>query len=472
MALSADVTNLGMMKRLLLALILCSRAASAQNAEARTAARFESIKSDSTKLLEFLRAMPKGGDLHNHLSGAINAVSWVQWAADDGYCFIVATASIARPPCNESDRIPASRVLTDSSLFSTAINALSMRGWRPGSESGADHFFATFNKTAVVGISHLGQMLAEVTARAAAQHVSYMELMINADDGSLPRLGSRVAWTDDFAALRSRLDSAGIRDAAKQVSQVLDRAEQQQRELLHCGTANADAGCNVVVRYIYQVIRTREPAPVFAQIYGGFLLPSVDKRYVSFNLVGAEHNPVATRDFTLHMRMIDVLRASNPSVPITLHAGELSDAVAPKQSRQSHIRQSIELGHAARIGHGVDVLDENDAEGLLRLMAARHVLVEVGLTSNDVILGIRGAAHPLAAYLSHGVPVALATDDEGVSVSDMTQQYFRAVTEHHLDYPTLKRIARNSIEFSFADQPTKTRLLTSLDESFARFESR
>jgi len=452
-------------------LAMLARPSSAQQgSEAAAAARFEMLRTDSARLMEFLRAMPKGGDLHNHLSGAVRPENWARWAAEDGLCFITATSSIARPPCDAPDRMPASRLLTDSMLLAKAIDAWSMRNWHPGNETGADHFFATFDKTAAVGNAHLGQMLAEITARAARQNISYLELMINADSGALPRLGLAVGWTDDFAAMRKRLDSAGIRQSLSIVSQALDGAEKRERELLRCGTPEADAGCGVTVRYIYQTIRTRRPEQVFAQIYGGFLLPSIDKRYVSFNLVGPEHNPVATRDFSLHMRMIEFLRAGHANVPLTLHAGEVSEAVAPRSSRRSHIRESVEIAGANRIGHGVDILEEDDAERVLRTMATRHIAVEIGLTSNDVILGVRGSAHPLATYLARGVPVVLVTDDEGVSVSDMTREFFRAVTEQHLDYRALKGIVRNSIEFSFAEDSTKARLRAALDSAYARFE--
>jgi adenosine deaminase len=103
-------------------------------------------------------------------------------------------------------------------------------------------------------------------------------------------------------------------------------------------------------------------------------------------------------------------------------------------------------------------------------MARRHVLVEIALTSNDVILGVRGPAHPLAAYLAHGVPVALATDDEGVSVSDMTLEYARAVSDQRLGYVALKTMARNSIAYSFAADSTKKRLQSELERAFDRFE--
>lgn len=443
--------------------------AAAQTPGERTAsARLDSARSDSTRLLAFLRAMPKGGDLHNHLSGAIRPESWARWAADDGLCFVIATSSLSRPPCDDATRVPATRLLTDSTLRSAAIDAWSMHGQRTGSESGADHFFATFAKTSAVGNAHLGEMLAEVTSRAAAEHISYVELMTNPDDGSIPRLGLKVGWNGDFATMRTRLDSAGLRDAITSASREVDRAEQRQRALLHCDTPAADPGCGVTVRYIYQVIRSRAPEQVFAQILAGLEWPAIDPRFVSFNLVAPEHGDVALRDFDLHMRMLDWLQSRYPNVPITLHAGELSAQVTSAAAMRSHIRQSVELGHARRIGHGVDVLSENDAESLLREMATRRVLVEIALTSNDMILGVRGAAHPLATYLSHGVPVALVTDDEGVSVSDLTHEYFRAVRDQQVDYRTLKGMARNSIAYAFVDDTNKEKLRDELERAFAR----
>jgi len=109
----------------------------------------------------------------------------------------------------------------------------------------------------------------------------------------------------------------------------------------------------------------------------------------------------------------------------------------------------MDLGHAERIGHGVDVMYEDDPKALLKEMAARKVAVEINLTSNDVILGISGKQHPLSAYLAAGVPVALSTDDEGVSRIDLTHEYVRAAMEFGLGYADLKKIARNAIEYSF-----------------------
>jgi adenosine deaminase len=93
---------------------------------------------------------------------------------------------------------------------------------------------------------------------------------------------------------------------------------------------------------------------------------------------------------------------------------------------------------------------EKDAPGLLKEMRDRHDLVEINLTSNDLILGISGDRHPFPVYRKAGVPVALSTDDEGVSRGQLTDEYQRAVLTYNLTYSELKEMVRNSLEYSFA----------------------
>jgi adenosine deaminase len=232
--------------------------------------------------------------------------------------------------------------------------------------------------------------------------------------------------------------------------QQLGRDVARMHEVLHCGTTQPSEGCNVQVRYLYQVLRGQAPAQVFAQILLGFELAQADPRFVGLNLVQPEDWYVPMHDFELHMRMLDYLHGVYPNVHISLHAGELAPGLVPPEGLRFHIRDSVRLGHAERIGHGVDITYEDGHEQVLKEMAEKHVLVEICLTSNDAILGVRGAQHPLKTYLDNKVPVALATDDEGVARSDMTSEYVRAVeTYDFLRYKDLKRMARMSLEHSF-----------------------
>jgi adenosine deaminase len=155
------------------------------------------------------------------------------------------------------------------------------------------------------------------------------------------------------------------------------------------------------------------------------------------------------QNFAAEMQMIKALRPLFPKAHVTLHAGELAPGLVPPDGLSFHIRDSVQIAGAERIGHGVDVMHETDANALLDEMAQKHVMVEICLTSNDLILGIRGRDHPLAMYLRHGVPVALATDDEGVSRSEMTAEYLRAAEDQQLGYQDLKAMARTSLEYAF-----------------------
>jgi adenosine deaminase len=420
-------------------------------AEEQTSRYFDAIRGDPVRLLMFLRQMPKGGDLHSHLSGAIYAESYIEWAANDGLCIDMAVYAFVPPPCNvDAGTPPAAAALRSSALYDRMIDALSMRNWNESQRSGHAQFFGTFDRFRLISI-RTADMLAEVASRAALGHVSYLELMLTPDGIAVADLGSRVGWTADLDTLRERLLQAGMRDTLHRARRSLDGAEATARQAMSCGTAHADGGCDVVIRYQYQVARARPPESVFAQLLAAFELATDDPRIVGINMVQPEDHLVAMRDFELHMDMIGYLRIRYPGVRLTLHAGELSSGLVPPEGLRFHIRASIERGHASRIGHGVSIAHERDADDLLRDMARRGILVEIALSSNDVILGVRGAEHPLRLYLDYGVPVALVTDDEGVLRSEMTMEFLKAVREHQLGYPALKQMARNSLEYSFLE---------------------
>ncbi|HEY2905646.1 MAG TPA: hypothetical protein VGJ29_07075 [Vicinamibacterales bacterium] len=442
---------------------------------AATAKYFASIRTDPPRLRAFLNDMPKGGDLHNHLSGAIYAESYATFAAADGLCVNVTTMALLPPPCVAGLGLPpAATAFQDATTLNAFIDGVSMRHW-PRERSGHDHFFDAFAKFGAASgppgdrfAARIGDMIAEVSARAAAEHVSYLELMLTPDGGAAAAAGTAVEWNPDFAKLRAALltaDFAGVVVGAAR--QNLERAELRRRQLLKCG----ERGCDVTIRYLAQVSRSSSPQIVFAQMLAGFLEASAgDLPIVGLNMVAPEDNPVALRDFRLHMSMLEYLRRAYPSVRLSLHAGELTGGLVPPESLRFHIRESVEKAGAARIGHGVDVMYEDDAPALLREMAAKRVLVEIALTSNDLILGVAGKRHPLSAYLRAGVPVALVTDDAGVARSSETDEFQKAVEDQGLDYPTLKQLVHNSIEYAFADPATKARLRGDLEAAFTAFE--
>lgn len=420
------------------------------------AKRFEAVRKSPPELRAFLHAMPKGADLHSHLTGAVYAETYLRLASAQKLCFDTAAKALVAPtkdaPCGptaQSTRPSADVVIASSVLYPVALDALSTRDALPVSGySLHDQFFATFGRFSAAAGS-TGDLLAEVVDRAGRQGEQHVELMVSFQTRAAANIGKQQPWTGDLAAMADQLTAAGLPALVPQAKKDIDAAEARMRALLGCGTPAAKPGCGVSVRYIQQVSRTQAPAPVLAVTLFNAMLAAAEPRVVGLNFVAPEDNPVAMADYDLHMAMIAEARRRFPDTNVALHAGELTLGLVPPEGLRNHIRKAVEIAGARRIGHGVDLVYEDDPQGLLRTMAARKVAVEINLTSNDLILGVSGRNHPFPLYRAAGVPTVLSTDDEGVSRIDLTNELERAVTEFGLTYADLVGLARASLEHSF-----------------------
>jgi hypothetical protein len=433
--------------------VTSSRRASEQT----TAAYFESIRKSPPKQLAFLLKMPKGADLHNHLSGSIYAERYIEWAAEKGLCVNNRTMALvvpASPSKCDTDQTPANTALTNSVLYRQMIDAWSMRNWQLSGQSGHDQFFDAFGKFGPATFNNSGRMLAEAVKSAARGNISYVELMLTPDGTATgvasSQIGQQVGWDGNFESTLSKLKANGIEKAAAIGIENLRVMEADKNQLLKCGTPQADAACSVTVRYVAQVSRNSSLGQVYAQIVTGLALANdPNSKVVATNLVQGEDGINSMENFSLHMQMLKFLRPFYPRAKVTLHAGELAPGLVPPDGLKFHIRESVMVAGAQRIGHGVDIMHETEPFELLKEMARRNVLVEICLSSNDLILGISGANHPLATYLEYGVPVALATDDEGVARSELSREFLKAAEEQGLGYLQLKTMARNSLQYAF-----------------------
>ena len=293
-----------------------------------------------------------------------------------------------------------------------------------------------------------------MAARSASQNQQYLEVMETPPFQHAVSIARQNPLNLDFAAYRNALLSLMLKDEVFADREDVRAAEGLRRDIEHCGTPQATPACKVTVRYIYQVLRANAPEVVFAQTLLGFetvqaAMNAHDDTWVGINFVQPEDGLVSMRDYTLQMKMLDYLHSVYPKVHISLHAGELAPGLVPPEGLRFHIRQAVEEGHAERIGHGVDVMYEDKAQSLLKEMAQKHVMVEINLSSNEGILGIKGNEHPFPLYRAAHVPVALSTDDEGVSRIEITHEYVRAALDYHLTYADLKQMARTGMEHNF-----------------------
>jgi len=445
----------------------CRTSAECAVAEQRASDRLDAVRNDPSGVAAFTRRMPKGGDLHHHLSGAVYAETYLSWAtAEGGYC--IGADDHATKSCG-----PATAPIPDPNnpLRAQIVSAWSMDGFAPSaSTSGRDHFFSTFGRfSALSDARHHGKALADVMQRADDENESYIELMLFSN--ATARGAGESVWSaahggapmssGDFSAFRDLLLASPQWPAAVgAIVTDVRSAETEARGLLGCERDPLPGPCRVDTRYQVYISRGGKAPAVFAQMVAAFEAAEQDDRIVALNLVGPEDDVAALSAYDIEMAMLDYLHgvyAGRSPLRISLHAGELTARGLPAGyalSELDHIRKAVRDGHAERIGHGADVMFESDPEGLLLDLKARNVLVEVCLTSNAQILDLAGTAHPLATYLAAGVPVALATDDQGVSRSSIAGELTRAVLDQQLTYRQLKTLARNSLEYSFLSGPS------------------
>ena len=432
---------------------------------------FESIKNSPLKLRHFLTTMPKGGDLHSHLSGAIYAESYLAWAAEDGKCVDIKSFVFMSGPCDgRNDLMPISEIYPGGpqdvdGLLVNVIDALSTRDYQRRDLSGHQQFFSTFSRFYQASLGRQGDMLAEVTKRAARQNIGYLELMHS--PGMIAASLEAERNSDLARAYGERLDHRAMEKIAKAAVEEIDEMEERRSILQQCEKKGAEKeGCSVSVRYLAQVIRTWKPEQVYAQTLLAFMLMELDDRVVGLNYVAPEDHPVSLRDYRTHMSFIAELseKFEGAGQNIALHAGELTLGLVPPEHLGWHIRDAVEVAGAKRIGHGIDISYDPNMYQTLQRMATDDVAVEINLTSNDVILGVSGEDHPISIYLENAVPITISTDDEGVSRINLTHEYQRAVETFDLSYETIKTISRNAVQYSFL--PGKTLFQNTIDGSF------
>lgn len=434
-------------------------------ADEKGAARhFRSIRDNPVELTAFLREMPKGADLHNHLGGAIYGEEWLDEAEKVG-AFYDTEANILTMKKGEHT-IPIAEMKRQREHYQRWLDRVSMRSWTP---NGHDHFFKTFGYMAPEGADIPdGALLAYAVKRAELQNERLLELMDLPIGDAFSILTEGLPNTSDFDILLKHVRSrAGA--FTKRAIEELNKVSADAGKRLGYRYPLGDRRNPVYVRYIGAVNRNGSLRGITVTLAATCELMKADKRFVGLQILAPEDEPTARRDFRKHMEIFDKIYRAYGGPNISLHCGEMTPNISPLADMTDHIRQSIVTGRAKRVGHAVALAWETDMTGLLDMMRKRQICVEVCPTSNWSICGVK-ADHPIKTYMKHGVPVTLNTDDEGVLRSNRTLEFVRATQWWGFDYRTLKQLVRNSIRYSFTEN--KVEEMKRLDASFRQFEKR
>lgn len=454
---------------------------------------FESIKGNPAALRQFFTAMPKGGDVHNHLTGSAYAETYFELAAKKGMYVNPETGRLYAQKPMEVETIQLSKDMDDLHNHRMAlIDKWSIRNFQPYKYPlGPDeYFFGTFGLlSALTGnVENLAYLMRELKLRAVKENVQYLEVM--AASPSVPAdcfLGEEYKTYDEqlkacvkdgtYDAARELLEEIiGKFDdnATKAVSDYVDFVshldKQSNPSKNHLGVDTE----NLVCRYQGYSSRGGEPLKVFAQLYVVHKACAEESNnlLVGCNIVAAENGEKSMLYYRLHMEMFAALATKFPKVPTSLHAGELTLGLGRPEHLTYHIRQAVNTAKAHRIGHGVDLPFEQDSDELLKVMKKNEIPVEINLTSNEFILGVKDAEHPISLYRKAEVPLMLCTDDPGILRTSLTEQYTLAALRYGFSYDEMKEFAFNAISYSFLSEDDKQTLSTQLNELFTEFEEK
>jgi adenosine deaminase len=441
----------GMLVRILLLLltIIVPSLLFSINSTQKVSDLFHSLKKDPQALRLFLLKMPKGGELHYHWDGSSYPENLAYDIRNDSFCYDAALVGVEAGDefCPKKDKL--NDFGDNPDLYQKVVNNWSLTTNFANRVETNQHFFQYFLGTEPVTAKYSGRMLADERNRAATQHEAYMEMTYILDVPQMLLLGSQINDNSSLKNMEQQLASSNVTSLVNDITKSTNDYYQQSQKILGCGTAQAQVGCKVKVRFLFSALRNFNSQTVFSELYVAFKVANQDPLVLGIDLVGPENSYNASRDYTLQMQMVHFLHQQFPKVHVRLHAGELSLEESPPNFMRYHVDQAINIAGAERIGHGVDIAYETNGLQVLREMARKHIAVEQLLTSNEKLLDIKGKDHPLPLFLRYHVPVVLSTDDEGILRTTLTNEFYKAVTRYNLSYAQIKSMVRNVGAYNF-----------------------
>ena len=417
---------------------------------------FEEFKSDATdkELYRFLYSMPKGGDLHNHMSGSGFPEWWYELAleqVENGYEYYT---KVQINNCRSYDHdefggIPYKmyfRNITRNSYEELsdcekseykpieALNAVEKEGWLSSikldkEHEGRDVFFRRHWER-LDALTDNPFLMSEILFRNMKafgdEGLMYLETMLGSRGFSKPD-GTPIPPEDVADIYRDRLAQDDARETGVTV-------RMQESVLRFAPGARQD----LVNKYRF--------------------VSENDDLYVALNMVGREvygkGHPMRFKD------TLRELRHQYSNVDLSIHAGEVD---VPR----NHVRDTLIIG-ADRIGHGLQLINDED---LMQQMRYGPYLIETNLISNLLLKYVDDySEHPFPEFLRLGVPTALSTDDRGMWDSNITDEFFVAVKEFNLSWDEIKELSINSISYSFLEDELREDLVNRLQERFRDFE--
>lgn len=459
---------------------------------------FEGIKDNVVALRKFFTAMPKGGDIHNHLTGSAYAETYFELAAKHTLYVDMETGKLYKDRPSEVETIRLCKEMPGLHNHRiTLIDKWSIRNFQPYKYPlGPDeYFFGTFGLLSALtsihdyndefSLNNLAYLMHELKVRAFRENVQYLEVIgiapvipedffleghvYNYYDGLLKKYVKTNKYDNIRQSLRQVLDIfEETKNAQENVEDYLAFIRSVEEKSNTFKTHLNEIEC----RYQGYAVRGLEPLIVFAQLYVVYkacLRDGDGMLLTGCNIVAAENREKTMMYYDLHLLMFQVLAERYKSVNISLHAGELTLGLIRPEHLTYHIDNAIKYSKPDRIGHGVCLPFEPDSDTMQQ--EGKEIPVEINLTSNEFILGVKDTEHPITLYHKAGVPIIISTDDPGILRTSLTEQYTLATLRYGFSYDEIKTFVYNSIKYGFLPNADITATTNTLNGLFKNFES-
>lgn len=493
---------------------------------------YESIRGNKAKIRQFIADMPKGAELHHHLTGAVYAETLFAIAYNAGLYVDLDSGKLSSTEPTSGNYIQLNDETFEIEengkkkynfhfIRMSLIDKWSVRDYQPYKYPlGPDeYFFSLFgNFIAAAGKEYLPTIVHRLRVRAKEENLQYIETIGIAPsipkyaflDQSYYEGGNKeiklccldynenpsqnhnyiVSYVNKFIRFYEQQYESETSLIYKTVQQyILDNQnilganklnEKSQKAISGKFDTTAVSDSDVLIKLQGYASRGGEPIDVLAQLYivhkAMLLAPDV---IVGCNLVAAENSENSMLCYKAHMIMLAILREKfrnqnkeweYPNV--ALHAGELTMGLVPPEQLTYHITDAVKVAKAKRIGHGVDIVFEHNSAELLEEMKKNNIAIEINLTSNEFILGVKGDSHPFSIYKDSGVPMVISTDDPGILRTSITEEYALAAYRYNLTYDDIKTLVGNSIEYSFLGDVDKSTVRNAYNAKLKEFEAK
>ena len=492
---------------------------------------YEFIKGNKAKLRQFIADMPKGAELHHHLTGAVYAETLFAIAYNAGLYVDLDSGKLSSTEPTSGNYIQLNDETFEIEengkkkynfhfIRMSLIDKWSVRDYQPYKYPlGPDEYFFSLFGTfiAAAGNEYLPTIVHRLKVRAKEENLQYIETIGIAP--SIPKNAFFEQYEYDGYNREFKIvclnyyenPEHGEKDLYDLVNKLFKIYEtqyssdtsciyttvqqyvQDNRNILGVSKTNrrthgsiagrfdttAVSDSDVMMKLQGYASRGGEPVDVFAQLYIVHkAMQLASDLIVGCNLVAAENSENSMLYYKAHMVMFDVLREKfrikNEHVypNVALHAGELTMGLVPPEQLTYHITDAVKVAKAKRIGHGVDIVFEHNSAELLEEMKKNNIAIEINLTSNEFILGVKGDSHPFSIYKDSGVPMVISTDDPGILRTSITEEYALAAYRYNLTYDDIKTLVGNSIEYSFLGDVDKSTVRNAYNAKLKEFEAK